>query len=59
MKTCIQCRCEIKQNSWNCLKCGYEPRLKDGILVLSLEFNGQKNIGFEAESFNRLINLGN
>ena len=57
MKTCIQCKCELKQNTWNCSKCGYEPQFKDGRLVLSLECNGKTNIGFEDKFFNRLIKV--
>ena len=57
MKTCIECKCEVEQNNWNCPKCGYEPRLEDGRLVLSLESDEQKDIGFESEFFNRLIKV--
>ncbi len=57
MKTCIKCKCELKQNTWNCSKCGYEPLRKDGRLVLSLDLNEQKNIGFEAEFFDKLIKV--
>ena len=57
MKTCIKCKCELKQNIWNCLKCGYKPQIKDGRPILSLESNEQKDIGFEVEFFNRLIKV--
>ena len=57
MKTCIECKCEVEQNNWNCPKCGYKPRVEDGRLVLSLEGNEQNDIGFESEFFNRLIKV--
>ncbi len=57
MKTCIECKCEIEQNNWNCPKCGYKPPVKDGRLVLSLEGDEQNDIGFEPDFFNRLIKV--
>ena len=54
MKTCVQCNCELKQNTWNCSKCGYKPQLENGRLVLSLQ---SQEIGFEAEAFNRLVKV--
>ena len=56
MKTCIKCECEL-ENTWNCSKCGYEPVLRDGRLALSLEPDEGKNIGFESESFSKLIEV--
>ena len=57
MKTCIQCKCELKQNIWDCPECGYKPTLKNGNLILSAENNEENNIGFENDFFDRLIKV--
>lgn len=57
MRICLNCASDIKQNTWSCSSCHWQPEIIDGYLIFSSVLNHESGKFFDKNKFGFLYSL--